>query len=403
MKIGIITNEAFPNGMATTNRIISLAKALIRENIQVKVYCVRATENRTNQNNTLRYGYHDEIEFQYTNNNLLWPANKIKKVIIKSFGILFWIPTVLKDNKDVKFDVLISTTTPLISNTIFYFVTKLLKVKLIVTSDEFPIFIRNSSKKGKLYHWIYLKVYPKLFNGFIVMTKTLIKFWKNYTLKKTKFIHIPMTVDIDRFNKTLEIPDIIKNKSCITYVGNLGHNEKDGLPILISAFSKIIEKGYNYYLIIIGHAKQSEQKQVDDLKKLVHDLGIQDRVIFTGKVNKDYIPNYMVHSELLALARPNNKQAQGGFPTKLGEYLASKRPVIVTKVGEIPDYLNEKSAYLSKPDSIDSFSDTIEKAIVDSRKEEIGMNGYKIAETFFNYKQYSNSLKSFFTTLITNG
>ena len=42
---------------------------------------------------------------------------------------------------------------------------------------------------------------------------------------------------------------------------------------------------------------------------------------------------------MLVLARPDNIQAKGGFPTKLGEYLATGNPVVVTKVGEIPNYL----------------------------------------------------------------
>ena len=60
------------------------------------------------------------------------------------------------------------------------------------------------------------------------------------------------------------------------------------------------------------------------------------------------MPKYLCNAKLLALARPDSIQAQGGFPTKLGEYLATGRPVVVTKVGEIPDYLEDGvNAFLS--------------------------------------------------------
>lgn len=399
MRIGIITNEAFPNGMATTNRIISLAKGLIQENITVKVYCIRPTENRQKQMNFEKKGIHEKIEFEYTNNSIIWPAGKIKKAIVKTIGVLQWIIKFYKDIQKKKFDVIISTTTPLISNLFFFFFAKLTKTKLAVTTDEFPIFVRNPKNKTKLFQNIYLQLYPNLFSGFIVMTKTLINYWKNYTNSHTKFIHIPMTVDIERFTKDLDTPKLIQDKACITYCGNLGHNEKDGVPILISSFAIIVNKGFNFYLVIIGHAKQSEQKQLENLQKQVSELNIVDRVIFTGKVNKDYIPNYLNNSEFLALARPNNKQAQGGFPTKLGEYLASKRPVIVTKVGEIPNYLNKSNAYLSEPDSVEFFTNALEKAILDPEKNNVGTNGFKTAVKYFNYKQYSKKLKLFLEDL----
>ena len=54
----------------------------------------------------------------------------------------------------------------------------------------------------------------------------------------------------------------------------------------------------------------------------------------------------------MALARPTNKQAEGGFPTKLGEYLATGNTVVVTNVGEIGEFLHDKvNAFVSDPDS----------------------------------------------------
>ena len=51
------------------------------------------------------------------------------------------------------------------------------------------------------------------------------------------------------------------------------------------------------------------------------------------------------------MARPDSRQARGGFPTKLGEYLATGKPVCVTKVGEITVYLEDNvSAFLAEPE-----------------------------------------------------
>ena len=53
------------------------------------------------------------------------------------------------------------------------------------------------------------------------------------------------------------------------------------------------------------------------------------------------VPQLLMDSEVLALDRPNSIQAQCGFPTKLGEYLLTGNPVVVTKVGDIPLFLED--------------------------------------------------------------
>jgi glycosyltransferase involved in cell wall biosynthesis len=98
----------------------------------------------------------------------------------------------------------------------------------------------------------------------------------------------------------------------------------------------------------------------------------------------------------LALARPNSQQSEGGFPTKLGEYLASGRPVCVTDIGEISDYLvNDKSAFFAEPGSFISFSQAITKALSAADIEKVGKEGQKIAFQIFNKDIQSKRLYDF--------
>lgn len=100
---------------------------------------------------------------------------------------------------------------------------------------------------------------------------------------------------------------------------------------------------------------------------------------------------------MVLLARPSNIQVQGGFPTKLGEYLATGNPVVVTKVGEIPDYLIDgENAFLSDPDSPDSFSKKLMECLNDAdRSMKIGLEGQKLALKVFNYKVQGQNIIEF--------
>lgn len=68
-----------------------------------------------------------------------------------------------------------------------------------------------------------------------------------------------------------------------------------------------------------------------------------------GDVHRDKVPELLCRSKILALARPDNLQSEGGFPTKLGEYLSTGNLVIITDVGDIPFYLKDgESALIAK-------------------------------------------------------
>ncbi len=104
-----------------------------------------------------------------------------------------------------------------------------------------------------------------------------------------------------------------------------------------------------------------------------------------------------MNAGLLVLPRPDSKQAQGGFPTKLGEYLATGKPVCVTRVGEIPEYLEDgKSVFMAKPGDTDSFAYAMERALSNPvLAKEVGKNGRKVAEKYFNMEKQAEKLYNF--------
>ena len=83
-----------------------------------------------------------------------------------------------------------------------------------------------------------------------------------------------------------------------------------------------------------------------------------------------------------------------GFPTKLGEYLATGNPVVVTKVGEITDYLDNGCAYLAEPDSVQSFSDKLIEALTNENSNIVGNKGRDIAIKYFSHKKQGEKLSN---------
>ena len=109
------------------------------------------------------------------------------------------------------------------------------------------------------------------------------------------------------------------------------------------------------------------------------------------------MPQLLKNASIMALARPDSLQSQGGFPTKLGEYLATSNPVVVTAVGDIPEYLNETNAFVVPPGDNLKFAMAL-RCIMDDydAAKKIGENGRKTMLTYFDSKSQGQKLCDFF-------
>ena len=121
---------------------------------------------------------------------------------------------------------------------------------------------------------------------------------------------------------------------------------------------------------------------------MVESLGLKDRIVFTGVVCSQEMPQLLKNAEVLLLARPDGLQAKYGFPTKLGEYLLTENPVVVTKVGDIPKFLKDgESALLAEERNASSFSSKVIWALEHPEESAIiGKEGLRVAIKEFNSK-----------------
>ena len=235
--------------------------------------------------------------------------------------------------------------------------------------------------KPKNYPWCYYKRLWKRLNGIFVISSNLKKYFVDYGVDSKKIHIINMIVDSSRFEGIKRDPNVEKY---IAYCGNVNKDSKDGVGDLIASFVRYHEKYSDRKLYIIGPIVSQEQKQeYEEYLRLYKAL---DSVVFTDSVSPTTIPQYFVDAEMLVLARPNNIQAKYGFPTKLGEYLLSGRPVVLTDVGNITDFLKDGvSAFIAKPGDINCISDKMMEVSANLEKNDsVAIAGKEVAMKEFN-------------------
>jgi glycosyltransferase involved in cell wall biosynthesis len=125
-------------------------------------------------------------------------------------------------------------------------------------------------------------------------------------------------------------------------------------------------------------------------------------ISFTGLVSHNRITDLLHSCQILALTRPNGIFAEAGFPTKLSEYFACKKPVLITSVGDIPIYFkNEEHVVLVEPENIESIVTGFEKMLNDKDLcERISRNGFIWMDQNTNYLNISPKISLFLERLV---
>ena len=226
----------------------------------------------------------------------------------------------------------------------------------------------------------YLKDCSKL-DGLIVISTALEKFFVDNGVPKERIHIVNMMVDSTRFEGISKETNI---ESYIAYCGTV-LNEKDGVDYLMEAFSIVYRNYPHIKLYIMGSIPKVKDEM--KLQKIIQDLHLEGAVIFKGVVSTNDMPQMLANAIAVALARPNNIQAQYGFPTKLGEYLLSGTPTVVTGVGDIPLILtNKKDALIASPSDSKDFAQKL-LWLIEHPKEAIciAKNSRTLVNLKFNY------------------
>lgn len=235
---------------------------------------------------------------------------------------------------------------------------------------------------------------PRTVRGIIVQTNALVDYFKQQGVRN--IVQSNVMVDTNRFKGLQKGP---KAGKYIAYCGTISKH-KDGVDDLIKAFKIVYENYRQYKLMIIG-GYSSAYKDKEELEALVEQLSLKDSVIFAGEVHPTEMPQLLFDATILALARPDNIQAKYGFPTKVGEYLCTGNPTVLTKVGELPMFLEDKkNCVFAKADDHKDFAEKLIWVIEHPNQATlIAEEGKKLVKSVFSIDGQCEKVVNFFKSV----
>jgi len=389
---------SFPDGGAYTNRLLSLSRGLHELGNQVSIYIPYPGPYSDPQKKT---GSINGVNYHQTYTGVKKPRTRVGKLLITITGVFRALRGIIRQHRNQPVDCIISCITKISFTFPVYITSRLLKIIFIREKNEHPMVILKKDQYNAIYRYVFLHLYYRVFDGMMVISHELYRYFDKVLKGKMPIRILPMTVDPNRF--TLD-----KNTKrthpfdYIAYCGNLW-GSKDGVNILLESFGRVHNKYSTIKLLLIGDT--SNQLEYQRMKDFIVHLKVRNKIIFTGRVGKDAIPELLINATVLCLPRPDSLLARGGFPTKLGEYLSTGNPVIATRVGEIPQYLVDgQNAFLAEPGSVNSFTEKLDFVLSDLiTAKKIGLQGRKLAYKEFNYKTQALGIIDFIKGIKKNG
>lgn len=248
-------------------------------------------------------------------------------------------------------------------------------------------FIRNMSKPLKEFLIKHMREYDKVVFSSQEYIDSAVK--AGLEKDRCELIHPIANTDIfkkievsrDKELAKYSIPKASKVILCVQRI-----DPKSGHEQLIKAMPSVLKTIPEAKLVFVGSQSLSNklskerEKLTKRVKKLVKDLKLQKKVIFTGNIDYHELPRLYNCSDLVALCSKNE-----GFGLSVTEGMACGNPIVGTKVGGIP--IQVRSGYnglLVKVGDVRATSRAIKDILKDDKlRERMAENALKMVEKNF--------------------
>lgn len=172
-------------------------------------------------------------------------------------------------------------------------------------------------------------------------------------------------------------------KTIIGYIGVMGH--QDGVDHLLRALGHLVRDlgRTDFFCVLVGGGDA-----FPDLKSLAKQLGISEKVLFTGMVDYSEVPHYLGLAEICVAPEPSAPYNDLSTAVKLMEYMSLAKPIVAFDLTEHRFTAQGAAAYVKPNDELE-FARTIAELMDDpARRKRMGLLGRERMQTELAW-QYS--------------
>lgn len=389
----------FPHGMAATNRIRLVSRALVEAGAHVRVLSLQASERPPHVENKAPRGVWRGIEFEYATGTTVRHESFLMRRIIAASGWARGALRIVRLRRRGELDVVYLyfwSPRPTIRRFAFLALLNALRVPVVEELNECPWPVRDGATAWD-------RLWPRLHGTRgIVSISAFITAWARREGRRVRrdyrVIEVPILVD---FHEQPEPAPYPAGPPLVVFAGSPVYDQT--IRFVVAAMEEVWREYPDCRLVVTGAQAQDPQSQWL--------LAESATWTPTGRVD---IVGYLDRSELLrlygrahALLIPlfDDTHSRARFPTKIGEYVCSGRPIVTSSVGEIPRFFRDGvDGAVCEPGDPVAYGRAIVSLLRDpQRADAIGRAGREVARTRFHYWLHAGRLLEGFASVVDRG
>lgn len=199
-------------------------------------------------------------------------------------------------------------------------------------------------------------------------------------------------VDAERFQPAERLE---RSEPMIISVGRLV--EQKGFDRLLRAYGTLAGEGRPFQVEIVGDGPLRQ-----DLERLARELGLEERVRFTGRLFHETLVRHYAAADAFALAcAAASDNDRDGIPNTMIEAMAMELPVVATRFSGIPELvLDGVTGILIDPEDEDALVDALRAVLFDAgRRQRMGRAGRQRVLARFTIETSTAALDEAFETI----
>jgi glycosyltransferase involved in cell wall biosynthesis len=386
---------SFPWGMAASTRVRNIAKALIDQGVTVNYLGLRGA-NTKYEKHKRKSGQSDQINYSFPGGFPVRSQNWLVRRIDDLLGK--WISYIkikrLKKHGLLNAVIIYSRS----YHTVMFWSGRLKKldVKVILELCEWPLAKNYSSEKQKINAWKFCNQAILTVDAILPISSYIEKEVNEIVNKTGKTIptfRIPILTDFKltsdpKFHKEIE-------DKYMLYAGSAEY--LDIAYFIIDVMQELKNRNCKIKLKFTGRIEQGLK---DRLINHINKKNVSDCIEFTGFLEENKLYSQMMKAVCLIAPLPENEQSKARFPTKIGYYLSSGRPVLTNAVGSVNEYLTDNvNAYIAERFEVMSIAKKVIEIIDDPiGADQVGQSGQQLAFEKFYYPNACKGLSDFLLT-----
>jgi glycosyltransferase involved in cell wall biosynthesis len=388
---------AFPEGLGATRRVRAMGCALVRAGADVDVIVTSFTQlpDDSGAEHAVR-GVVDGMHYRHATGSPVESASRLGHRWGRLRGIGGACGAALGLNAPPPDAVLFFANDPVTLTLAVGGAARLRRSVLLYDGCEMPFVYRQDDLRTRAARAVYDHGFLNWYDGILAISGLLEDYFTARVGTGTRVLRMPILVDCERFARGATSPPA-DAEPYIGYSGSLASTK--GISTLLQAFREVAVRHRDMNLRLAGLAVPREYR--DELEGQVRELGLEGRVEFLGLVRSSELPDFLRGATALVIPHPAADFSAAGFPTKLGEYLASGTPVVVTRVSEVEDYLTDgETAFVCDPGEPRALAAALDGVLGDrERAAAVGAAGAGIARREFDVGRQGQRLYEFIREL----